>query len=109
MTAPDQCCSNSESSCQGGAVSALVDSITGGTADVSMTERMPWLGTVRGRLGYIADGLLLYATGGHAYGRVEVDSSAMATEFFVPGSVLLFTLRSNRSGRPRQRDRNGII
>jgi hypothetical protein len=58
MTAPDQCCSNSESSCQGGAVSALVDSITGGTADVSMTERMPWLGTVRGRLGYIADGLL---------------------------------------------------
>jgi opacity protein-like surface antigen len=73
-----------------------------------MTEGMPWLGTVRGRLGYIDDGLLLYATAGHAYGRVEVDSSATATEFFVPGSVLLFTLRSNRSGRPRQGTVTGL-
>jgi outer membrane immunogenic protein len=40
---------------------------------------MPWLGTVRGRIGYAANPLwLVYATGGLAYGRIEVDSSASA-------------------------------
>jgi len=59
-------------------------------AGVSITERMPWLGTVRGRVGYAADRLLLYATGGLAYGRVEVDSSASATGLFepiIPGAI----------------------
>jgi outer membrane immunogenic protein len=65
-----------------------VNGLTGGTAGVSITEQMPWLGTVRGRLGYVADRLLLYATGGLAFGRVEVDSSATATGFFVPGSTV---------------------
>jgi outer membrane immunogenic protein len=61
-----------------------VNGISGGTAGVSITERMLWLGTVRGRLGYVADRSLLYATGGLAYGRVEVDSSTSATGFFAP-------------------------
>jgi outer membrane immunogenic protein len=50
-----------------------------GTAAISITERMPWMGTVRGRVGYIANQWLVYATGGLAYGRIEVDSSASAT------------------------------
>ena len=50
-----------------------------GTAAISLTERMPWLGTVRGRIGYVANpSWLVYATGGLAYGRIEVDSSASA-------------------------------
>ena len=50
-----------------------------GTATISLTERMPWLGTVRGRIGYLANpSWLVYATGGLAYGEIEVDSSASA-------------------------------
>src|SRR4029078_8267040 len=41
-------------------------------------QRMPWFGTVRGRLGYAQDGWLLYATGGYAYTRVETNAFASA-------------------------------
>jgi outer membrane immunogenic protein len=50
----------------------------GAPADGFVTERMPWFGTVRGRVGYVADRLLLFATGGVAYGRVETNSLAQA-------------------------------
>jgi outer membrane immunogenic protein len=33
--------------------------------------RLPWFGTVRGRLGYSVGSTLFYATGGYAYGNVE--------------------------------------
>jgi outer membrane immunogenic protein len=34
-------------------------------------ETSPWFGTVRGRMGYAANTLLLYVTGGYAFGRAE--------------------------------------
>ena len=34
-------------------------------------QRLPWLGTVRGRIGYAAGSNLFYATGGLAYGEVK--------------------------------------
>ena len=38
----------------------------------SNDERLKWFGTVRGRFGFLpVDSLLVYATGGFAYGRVE--------------------------------------
>jgi outer membrane immunogenic protein len=37
----------------------------------SLSSRMDYFGTVRGRLGYVWDRTLVYATGGLAYGRVE--------------------------------------
>ena len=40
------------------------------------SERLHWLGTLRGRVGYAADRWLVYATGGLAYGRVSIDGSA---------------------------------
>jgi outer membrane immunogenic protein len=44
----------------------------------SLTQKLPWFGTVRARLGFEpSDHWLLYATGGLAYG--EVDSIATAT------------------------------
>jgi hypothetical protein len=60
---------------------------TQGTAAISITQRMPWLGPVRGRVGYVANQWLVYATGGLAYSRIEVNSSASATGFFAPGSL----------------------
>lgn len=44
-----------------------------GTAATVYDARINWFGTVRGRVGYlITDQVLLYGTGGLAYGRVEV-------------------------------------
>ena len=55
---------------------------------------------MRGRLGYDATACYFMLR----VGRVEVDSLATATAFLFL-AALLFTLRSNRSGRLRQRDR----
>jgi outer membrane immunogenic protein len=64
--------------------STAIGNVTQGSGGISITERMPWLGTVRGRIGYVANPWLVYATGGLAYGRIEVDSSATASAFLEP-------------------------
>ncbi len=47
-----------------------------GAAAISHEGRIEWFGTVRGRLGVLIDnGLLLYGTGGLAYGRVGVSGN----------------------------------
>lgn len=46
----------------------------------SASERIAWLGTARARLGAAFGGLLLYATGGLAYGHAE-----LATNLTIPG------------------------
>jgi outer membrane immunogenic protein len=43
-----------------------------GAAVTNYEAEIKWFGTVRGRIGYVWDRLMLYATGGLAYGRVEV-------------------------------------
>jgi outer membrane immunogenic protein len=52
----------------GGAGSALV----AGTAVTDYEAKISWFGTVRGRFGYAWDRVLLYATGGLAYGEVQM-------------------------------------
>lgn len=48
-------------------------------SSVTGTEaQLKWLGTVRARLGYAVDRALIYATGGVAYGAVEVGSGILA-------------------------------
>ena len=42
-----------------------------GTLNNSFSSRMDFFGTVRGRLGYVFDRTLIYATGGFAYGDVR--------------------------------------
>jgi len=53
--------------------------LTVGTAlpfTANAEEKIKWFGTVRARLGYLpTDNLLVYATGGFAYGRVEHSSN----------------------------------
>jgi outer membrane immunogenic protein len=43
------------------------------------TEKLKWLGTLRGRVGYAAGGLLIYGTGGLAYGQVSTSGSTTVT------------------------------
>jgi len=53
---------------------AIIAPIASTTQNVS--QRLDWLGTVHGRLGYAAhNNLLIYATGGLAYGHVDYQYS----------------------------------
>jgi outer membrane immunogenic protein len=65
------------------------DSIT-----VSTNDKLDWFGTVRGRLGYAWDRLLVYGTGGFAYGRVQ-DTLNMSDTF---GFLATATTSSTRTG-----------
>jgi outer membrane immunogenic protein len=42
------------------------------------SQKLPWFGTVRGRLGVTSNGWMIYATGGLAYGSVENYAAATA-------------------------------
>jgi outer membrane immunogenic protein len=46
-----------------------------GALNTSYEQKLTWLGTLRGRVGFTSHGWLVYATGGLAYGRVEIDGS----------------------------------
>jgi len=46
-------------------------SFNGGGANVEAGSEVEWFGTVRGRIGYAMDNVLLYGTGGLAYGDVK--------------------------------------
>lgn len=50
----------------------------GGTAAATIEQTMPWLGTLRGRIGMTAGPALLYLTGGLAYGKIETDITEQA-------------------------------
>jgi outer membrane immunogenic protein len=52
--------------------------ICGVETSASYRQKMPWFGTVRGRVGYAADTWLIYATAGYAYARLETEASASA-------------------------------
>ncbi len=43
------------------------------------SQRIDFLGTMRGRVGYVLDDVLLYGTAGVAYGKTELGSSATLT------------------------------
>jgi outer membrane immunogenic protein len=57
---------------------------TGGAFVRTVSQTLPWFGTVRGRVGFlVSQPWLIYATGGLAYGRVK---SSSITDFPPPGS-----------------------
>jgi outer membrane immunogenic protein len=46
------------------------------TGTLNYSEKLPWFGTVRGRLGFLpAPNWLIYGTGGLAYGEVDTDTT----------------------------------
>jgi outer membrane immunogenic protein len=55
-----------EADFQGTAASGSLSATAGPT--ISATAKTPWFGTLRGRVGYAFDSVLLYATGGGVYG-----------------------------------------
>jgi outer membrane immunogenic protein len=66
--------------CDGGlgAGSCGVTIAHNGTAATAYQAKIDWFGTVRGRLGFlVGDQLLIYGTGGLAYGRVQVAGNAI--------------------------------
>ncbi len=60
-----------ETDIQATGVKGNIGTLSGGGYSVSADEKLPWLGTIRGRAGYAADNWLFYVTGGYAYGRVK--------------------------------------
>jgi outer membrane immunogenic protein len=64
------------------------------TALVSGSQRMDWLGTVRARVGFLPfQNLLLYGTGGLAYGHVKSSTTISET-----GCVLIFCTSAAGAG-----------
>ena len=55
--------------------------------------KLPWFGTVRGRLGYSVGSTLFYATGGYAYGNVK---TAITTNSFA--GIVNNTFETTKSG-----------
>ena len=54
-----------------------------GNINDDYTEKLEWFGTVRGRLGYLwTPSVLLYGTGGLAYGRLTRDDTYVYSGFF---------------------------
>jgi len=53
---------------------------TSGCNPTPCTEKWPWLGTIRGRIGYAYDRFLPYLTGGAAFSRIEVGPILVGTK-----------------------------
>jgi outer membrane immunogenic protein len=67
----------------------------------TFNQRLDWFGTVRGRLGtLVAPNVLLYATGGLAFGRVDTSGTITGQNFVLPGlpTSRAFESHSTRPG-----------
>ncbi len=64
----------------------------GAVTNASLEHDVDWFGTARARIGYAADGWLLYATGGYAFGRVALKGTAT-------GAGLSASLTSKRNAK----------
>jgi outer membrane immunogenic protein len=59
---------------------------TPSATSLTNTTRLDWFGTLRGRVGFVADRWLIYGTGGLAYGELDVNSAVNpATNSLLPG------------------------
>jgi outer membrane immunogenic protein len=58
-------------------------SVTGASGSANITTKLDWLGTFRGRFGYVVDRALVYGTAGLAYGHVQHSlAGSLAGTFF---------------------------
>src|SRR6266852_7442664 len=62
----------------------------------NLTQKLDWFGTVRGRAGVlVTPAVLLYATGGLAYGEVETGGSITGPTLLVPLATVAFPSTSS--------------
>lgn len=69
-----------EADFQGSTANGPLSATAGPT--ISATAKTPWFGTVRGRLGYAIDRILLYATGGAVYGDGSLNGTVSSVGTF---------------------------
>jgi outer membrane immunogenic protein len=70
--------------------------VTGPSPAISQyMQRLPWFGTVRGRVGVTNGPTLFYVTAGWAYGRIETDIS---TTQIAGNTILTVNYREDKSG-----------
>ncbi len=62
-----------------GAIIPIVSTLAG-----AYTQKLDWLGTLRGRVGFVQDRWLVFATGGLAYGEVKSNGIVSATGTATP-------------------------
>lgn len=72
----------------------------GGNITTDLTQKLNWFGTVRGRAGIlVTPTILLYGTGGLAYGEIDTGGSLTGTNInFAPTSVLFPSVNSTQVG-----------
>jgi outer membrane immunogenic protein len=58
-----------------------------GTGSGTLAAKIDWLGTLRGRVGFAADDVLFYGTGGFAYGDVKTSSLGIFTGTFTDATT----------------------
>jgi len=66
-----------------GSLTAPCLALCGLPLTATYSQKVPWFGTVRGRLGVAASGWLIYATAGYAYARLEADKVGVTVERIV--------------------------
>jgi outer membrane immunogenic protein len=70
--------------------------VLGTALTTSAGQELGWLGTLRGRVGFAADRLLVYGTGGLAFGKVEAAGSVVGVA--APGLVWAGQSSGTRTG-----------
>ena len=65
-----------------------------GPVSINAGSKLNWFGTVRGRLGYAVDRVMVYGTGGFAYGETETTASAA----IAPIAVAAFSQTNSKQG-----------
>ena len=60
-----------------GSTQSHSDTFSVGATPVTVSGKMPWFGTVRGRFGYAVDNILLYGTAGAAFVDGKLTGSAL--------------------------------
>jgi outer membrane immunogenic protein len=77
---------------------ALFNFEDSGSLATQYQARIDWFGTARGRIGYAADQILFFATGGLAYGRVSVSGTNSFTNTDVFCAIGLGCITTASSG-----------
>jgi outer membrane immunogenic protein len=82
---------------RGGSAFCLTVACPVGSTLITSDFHLRWFGTLRGRAGLLVDpNLLLYATGGLAYGQINADYTASITG--TPGLLGTFSGKTTRAG-----------